>query len=532
MPQRNGYIQIEILDSDSICHFFPPCDGGERLSLKEALEYLSEEGFSEFDMNEFNAKLNSGREEAMNLGFGSGLDFSEYMSVRVSLDRMKAVCRFMPPSLNGPKLESRDIIGTLKNMGIIFGIDQDSILSFLDDRCYATDYVFAKGRMPKIGHDARIEYFFNTNPTLKPKHNDDGSVDYKNLNTICEVKKGDILARITPADKGENGKDIYGKEIPTREVHSKQLSFGKNIELSEDKTEIYSMVDGHVALVEGQVFVSDIVEISNDVDSSTGNINYSGNIHILGNVRGGFSVSAGGDVVVDGVVEAAFIKAGGQVIVKCGIHGQHRGTVSAKGNVISQFIENGKVNAGGYVESGSIIYSEVNAGGDVIVEDRKGFILGGIIRAGGKVTSQTIGSDMGAPTKLEVGIAPEKQQRFIELKRGMNGLNMQINRINPVIKTYSDFLSRGGILDDKNREYMQMIIAQMNDLRKNLQGLRNEYNGLHQEMLRSVHSCVDVRRDVFPGVTVSISELSITTKEKRSFCRFQKKNGKVEIVAL
>lgn len=529
MPQRNGYIQIEILDSDSICHFYPPCDGGERLSMKEALDYLTEEGFADFDMNEFNQKLNSGKEETMNLGFGNGMDFSEYMKVKISLDRMKAVCRFMPPSTKGPLLESRDIIGQLNNMGVFFGINQDAILGFLNDRCYATDYVFANGQLPRIGHDARIEYFFNTNPTLKPKHNEDGSVDYKELNTICEVKKGDLLARLIPADRGEKGKDVFGREIPTREVHAKQLSFGKNIELSEDKTEITSKVDGHVALVDGQVFVSDIFEVPHDVDNSTGNINYSGNVHILGNVRGGFTVIAGGDIVVDGVVEDAFLRAGGQVIVKCGIHGKHRGMISAKSNVISQFIENGKVNAGGYVESGSIIYSEVNAGGDVIVEDRKGFILGGIVRAGGKVSSMTIGSDMGAPTRLEVGIAPEKKQRYIDLKKEITGLNMQINKINPVIKTYSDFLLKGGTLDDKNREYMQMLLGQLNELRKNLQALRSEYNGLHQEMLHSVRACVDVRRDVFPGVTVSVSELSITTKEKRSFCRFEKKNGRVEI---
>lgn len=109
---------------------------------------------------------------------------------------------------------------------------------------------------------------------------------------------------------------------------------------------------------------------------------------------------------------------------------------------------------------------------------------------------------------------------------------MKINRITPVMRTYSDFLSKGGTLDDKNCEYMQMLLNELNDLRKNLQGLRTEYNALHQDMLHSVRASVDVRRDVFPGVTVAVSELSTTTKEKRSFCRFQKKNGRVEVTNL
>lgn len=532
MPQQNGYFQIEIVENDSICHFYPPSDGGVRFPMKEALEYLTAEGYTDFDMNEFSSKLNSDTEETMYIGIGSGSEFSEYMKVRVSLDRMKAVCRFMPPSLNGSLLDSRDIINRLNNLGIIFGIDQDAIIEFFNDRCYATDYNFANGKLPRIGHDAKIEYFFNTNPTLKPKLNEDGSVNYKELNTICEVKKGDLLARLIPADMGERGKDIYGKEIPTREVHSKKLSFSRNVEINEDKTEIRSNVDGHVALIDDQVFVSDVLEIPADVDNSTGNINYSGNVHIAGNVRGGFTVSAGGDIVVDGVVEAAFLKAGGQIIVKCGIHGKHRGMLESKSNVISRFIENARVFAGGYVEAGSILYSDVNAGGDVLVEEKKGFILGGVVRAGGKVLSQTIGSDMGAPTRIEVGIAPEKKERYAFLNKEITGINMKINRITPVMRTYSDFLSKGGTLDDKNREYMQMLLNELNDLRKNLQGLRTEYNALHQDMLHSVRASVDVRRDVFPGVTVAVSELSTTTKEKRSFCRFQKKNGRVEVTNL
>lgn len=529
MSQKNGYIQIEILDNDSICHFYPPSEGGEKLSPKEALDYLMDEGFSGFDNEEFIQKLSSGREEHMYLGLGPGADFSEWMSVRVSLDKMKAICRFMPPSLNGAYLETRDIIARLNGMGIIYGIDQDAIMNFLSDRCFATDYIFANGNLPRVGHDAKIEYFFNTNPSLKPKHNEDGSVDYKDLNTICEVKKGDILARLIPEDRGDKGKDIYGKEIPTREVHSKKLSYGKNIDINDEKTEIYSKVDGHVALVDEEVFVSDVLEIPEDVDNSTGNVRYSGNVHINGNVKGGFSVVAEGDVIIEGVVEDAFIRSGGQIVVKCGIHGKHKGLLEAKGNVISQFIENGRVFAGGYVETGSILYSDVNAAGDVTVEERKGFISGGVVRAGGRVTSQTIGSDMGAPTKIEVGIAPKKKERYIFLQREIHQLNDRINNITPIIRTYKEYILKGKQLDSKNQLYLQKLLMEMQQLKGTLLKDRLEYNNLHQDMLRSNRASVDVRRDIFPGVSITVSDLTMTTAEKRSFCRFEKKNGKITI---
>ena len=85
MSQKNGYIQIEILDNDSICHFYPPSEGGEKLSPKEALDYLMDEGFSGFDNEEFIQKLSSGREEHMYLGLGPGADFSGHLPLYAAI---------------------------------------------------------------------------------------------------------------------------------------------------------------------------------------------------------------------------------------------------------------------------------------------------------------------------------------------------------------------------------------------------------------------------------------------------------------
>ncbi len=529
MPQINAYIQLEVRTDETICHIHPAREGGQKLSFKEADDYLRYEGYENYDRKALADYLETDSEETMSVGYAGGLECQERMTVKVSLDRMKATCRFMPPSFGGKVMETRDIIGQLSQMGIVYGLDQDAMLSFASDRCYCTDYVFAQGDIPRPGRDASITYFFNTNPSLKPKHNEDGSVDYRNLNTINEVREGDLLARLIPADRGDAGKDINGKTIPTRQVRAKHLEFGKNIEISEDKTEIFSKVNGHVSLYGTQVFVSDVYEVPADVDNSTGNIRYRGNVHVVGSVRGGFTVEALGDVVVDGVVEDAYVRAGGQIIVKCGIHGKNRGILEARGNIMTKFIENAKVFAGGYVETGSIIYSEVNAGGDILVEERKGFISGGVIRAGGKVSSQTIGSAMGALTRIEVGMAPDKKERYLALQKEISGLNQKIAKINPVLQTYRGYISKGLELDQKNLVYMNRLLTELNEAKETLQKDRVEFNGLHQELLYSKHACVDVRRDIFPGVTICISDLSKTTKDKRSFCRFEKKNGEITV---
>ena len=532
MSARNGYIQVEIKGKMAVCHIIPPQDGGKTINFAEMEMYLEEHGLTGFDKKEFRNRLAAGEAGMMSLGLCDGFEFTESMYTKVSLDRMKLTCRFLPPTMGGSLLTARDIMAELEEKKIIYGIDQDAIMDFLDHRLYATDYVFAKGDPPEIGKDAKIEYFFNTNPNLKPKYNEDGSVDYRDLNTINNVEEGDLLARLIPAEPGKPGKDIMGHDIMTRPVKNKHLRYGKHIRISDDRTELYSETQGHVKLANDQVYVSDVYTVPKDVDNSTGNIEFSGNVHVKGNVRGGFSVIARGDVVVEGVVEDALIQAGGQVIIRRGIHGMNKGIIDAEGNVISQFIENATIFSGGYVEAGSVIYSEVNASKDVVVNDRKGFIAGGVIRAGGKVESHVLGSSMGALTRVEVGMAPEKKEQYTMLQRDIAAKNQKIKKLTPIIETYQHYIDEGRQLDEKNSSYLDKIVEELNQTKQLLQNSREIYNDLHQELLNSQHSKVIVRRDVFPGVTIVISDASITIQDKRSYCQFTKASDHIRVQTL
>ena len=527
MSQRNSYIQIEIKDNTAICHYTPAVDGGLPINYSELVEYLSLHGIDQYDQRLLRDTLMSTEPSTCDLGLCPNFEFSETMYVKVSLDKMKATVRFWPPSMGGRKMDAKDIIAELERRGIVYGVDQNVIMDYLNDRCYATDYVMAIGTPPIIGHDAKITYNFNTNPSLKPKHNEDGTVDYKELNTINHVEAGALLAELSPMDPGAPGMDIMGRDLPTRSVKDKRLSGGKNIRISDDGLRAYSEVTGHVTLTGDQIFVSDVYEVPADVDNSTGNITYSGNVHIKGSVRSGFVVEAEGDVIIDGVVEDARVMAGGQIIVKRGIHGMHKGSLEAVSNVIIAFIENAKVISGGYIETSSIIYSEVSAKEDVMVLDRKGYVAGGIVRAGGKIECMTVGSEMGALTRLEVGIEPAKKERYTMLQKTIQAETMKIEKIGPVVESYNDFITSGKALDDKNEQYLGKLMGELRTAKNLLQSLRTEFNQLHQELLASKHAKVVIRRDIYPGVTVTISDLSVTTKDKRSYCVFEKKTGEI-----
>ena len=229
---------------------------------------------------------------------------------------------------------------------------------------YCTNIIIAKGKLPTAGKDATINYYFDTSVDARPELKEDGSVDFFKLNLLHHCTKGQVLAEIIPEEKGEDGVDIFGAVTAAREVKKASFNHGRNLEISEDGHKLLSMVDGHVSMVEGAVFVSDVYSVD-DVSTSTGNIEYHGNIEVKGNVCENFSVKTDGNVFVNGVVEGAVIEAGGDIVIARGMHGQNKGKLVAGGNIIAKFLSAAEVTAHGFVEAEQILNSKVVAGTEV-----------------------------------------------------------------------------------------------------------------------------------------------------------------------
>ena len=111
-------------------------------------------------------------------------------------------------------------------------------------------------------------------------------------------------------------------------------------------------------------------------------------------------------------------------------------------------------------------------------------------------------------------------------------LSQKINKINPIVKTYQDFIQSGKMLDQKNLMYLNNLMSELKDAKAKLQDDRVRFNALHQELLNSKHAKIKVARDIYPGVNITISDISMTTKDKRSFCCFEKKNGEIVVTNL
>ena len=197
MESKNGYFKLDIRDVGVYLIIYPPIGSGKAAEVKEAAAYLEQKGYGGFNLKELNqATLRTDAIQEVYVGEWNGFEENEQMALTVSVDKMLVFCRFYPPSNKGRLLTKEDILKDLQSQQVKIGIKAAEIDRFLEERLYCTNYILARGIPPVQGKDAKIEYFFNTSHNLKPKKNEDGTVDYHELNTISHVERGQLLARL------------------------------------------------------------------------------------------------------------------------------------------------------------------------------------------------------------------------------------------------------------------------------------------------------------------------------------------------
>lgn len=528
---QNGYFQLVKTSNGYGVRLFPPVDGGEDIRIGELIHYLEEHNIN-YDLGALKMAIGEKTDQVCFLAMGECPVVNEKYQLEVSSDLMSATARFFPPSETGARLSFAEVLNDLRYRNILSGVQMQVLQDhFMSSDYFCTDLVIAKGREPKHGADDKIEYYFNTDVHAQPEEREDGTVDYYNLHMINHCKNGDVLARIIRGGGGEPGVNIQGKKIPPREEKRAVLKYGKNIQLSEDRMSITSLVDGHVMLVDDNVFVSDIYEVEN-VDTSTGNIEYSGSVQINGNVASNFVVNASGNVIINGVVEGAQIIAGGNIVIARGMNGMAKGVLKAGGNVISKFIENATVEAGGYINTSSILHSNVNAGTEIVVTGKRGFITGGHVQAGTKITVKTLGAVMGASTIVEVGVDPKVKIAYAALQKDVVELVKNIKANQAVLTNFAEKRSKGARFSEDQLKYVKEAAQKLEQQKVELDTKNKEMQGLLEKFDLQSSANVVVKGEVHPGTTIIIGDLSMVIQKKYDFCKFEVVRGDVKAVPL
>jgi uncharacterized protein (DUF342 family) len=172
-----------------------------------------------------------------------------------------------------------------------------------------------------------------------------------------------------------------------------------------DDGRLIAMRPGVLEWGEAGLHITDSIEIPGCVDFSVGHIDFPGSVHVLGGVRDLFKVIAKNDLVIDGLIEAATIKAGNDVTIRGGMAAKEKGTLEVGRDGNAKYLNNVTVNVGrDLTVERELVNCRVTVG--------RGFngagcgIAGGALAAAGPVVVNTVGSEMGVATDLRLGSIP------------------------------------------------------------------------------------------------------------------------------
>ena len=509
----------------------PPIGKGKKISESEILNIISTRRIQNFNREMVKKVLKNLSGEYTRIGeMPLNITADSSASVQVTSDEMKAYLVLTPPKPGGYDLEIDEISNILKSNNAVVGIKEDVLNRIIDYPIYNEPILIAEGIKPKNGKDAEIVYNFNTKDEVHFVE-EDGKVDFKNLNIVQNVVAGQILAVKELATKGEPGRTISGKLIPQKIGKDCSLNPGKNTHASEDGLQIIADKNGQVLLYGGKVVVEEVYTVNGDVNLKVGNILFLGNVIINGNVEDGFSVKAAGNIEIHGSVGKCELDAEGDIIISQGVMGKNEGFIRAGRNIYAKFVENARVEAaeGAYIQDG-VMHSYIDATKEIAVVGKRAAIVGGRMRAGELIKSKTIGSVSGTETTCEVGIDPKKRQTLNELEEEKIKAYKELEPLQQNLTNLENQKKVMKNLTPEKEELFKKLVEESINLKTIIKKNQEEIDQLNEYLANlKTKGRIIASKLAFPGVKIYIKSAYLQTKTEYKKVFFTLQGSEVNV---
>lgn len=343
--------------------------------------------------------------------------------IRVSEDEMEA---YMEVQGDVREFERAKILKALRKQGVCYGIRYEEIDRVVRGDSFRKPLLIAKGTPPRHGKDGWYEYFFRTHVARTPKQLDNGNIDYRNVEWFETVREGQKLACYHNAEPGENGISVTMRDIPARRGREQSILTGKGFRrLPDGKTYIASM-SGIVTLQDFRLEVSRLL-VAEDVNLTTGNIEFDGNVLVQGNVGSGARIKADGDIMVEGFVEGADIICGGSAVLRQGMNASGSGSIRAGGDVAGRFFEATDIYAEGNIQADYFLNCTIHTTEKLHVTGKKGLLAGGRVFAEKGIRTFNLGNQAGLFTYVKLGIGERLMQKETEWKNTVRSAKRELS---------------------------------------------------------------------------------------------------------
>ncbi len=515
---------LTITEKNGQVFLFTKKDG---FSLKKFEEYIRK--YPRFKITSFTAlkkALSTKSTEPQEIG-----NWLDLIEIDISADYMEVLLTIneSPTYIQDNIIEVQTHIHKLlEEHNIKFGKKTLDILSLKTGK----PFIIAQGKSPQKGENAHVSYLEQAEK--KPVINEDGKADYFDMNFIKEIEEGSWLGEKVPAKEGIDGINVYGEYVPASPGDDVQLKYDAKsaYEIEEDgKIVLRSKTKGVIGEVNGVLSVLKHLIVDGDVGIETGNLKFDGSIQVKGTVMAGYSVIASGDISIEGkegVNSAELIKsAEGDVFIKGGIFGRGITKVEAHNNIYIKHANECTLQAKEQVHIGFYALGATIFAHEIILDDRKGKIIGGKAVAVNSITTAFSGNSMERKTELVVqGIdrkiltenAKTLAEKMVKLQEEATKLNYQIYQLGELKDNMTT--QQNGIYEKTKQKY--------NLLQHDVKETDREIQRILKLLRSNVEYYVNVTKEANPGTIIQIgnksSLLTTTTKGK-----FKLENGELNV---
>ncbi|MDR2579765.1 MAG: FapA family protein [Fibromonadaceae bacterium] len=319
------------------------------------------------------------------------------------------------------------------------------------------DICIARGVRPKRGEDGYIEYKvdMSAKPQFIAASKDCGAIDYKNAMQVTLVDKDDILAEIILPTEGKDGLDVRGNTLAAEPGAPANYFLGEGLEEKDGK--VIVTAPGTPSIQDDVLMVRRNYILQGDVDLSTGNINFPGTVIIQGNVTDGFEVISEENIIVNGLIAGAKVKAKGHVKCSGGIQGKGQAEIVAGTFVAATFVNATTVYAeGDIIITKDSLHSNLNCLGEIRLG---GSLIGGVATAFNGLECGNLGSDSGVKTLVNIR-THYRQEKAKEMA------NSVLEKVSAIFERYKLFVKQDYLNEEECAMLSQDITALQNLISK------------------------------------------------------------------
>jgi len=499
---------------------FNPKAGVPAPNISALKQAIANSSFSKLYIDEAALKDFAGKaaiaKEAISHKIGERRD-GEF-ALEISADMMSVYLSLSPP--DGGRAKALEVLNDIRARGIVHGIMHEKLRSAISAGS-CTKLLIAQGTPPVQGEPAHFESLLDAGKNAQEEgedaeeeeDDDDAIISYADLSHMLLIHVGEAVMRRIPTSVGLPGMNVKGEDVLPAPVP--EVTFNKDCsgtEISADNPDLLiAAIAGQPALINNGVRINPVVTVE-DVDLSTGNIDFPGTVKVKGDVKTGMRLRVTGDIFVQGTVEAADLEAGGNIFVTGGIIGlsetqagatpAQASRIKCGGTVQALFAESAVIEAGDSIMiAGNARLCEMRAGNQIIVgktNPKLGQIIGGRAQATMLIKAIGMGAPTGNLTKIQVGLDPYLEEKLhateLEFQKKLDELDRIVKQMG-YYKQHPEKVKEGQI---EETELNRKLVAQQI---KDLVVLQAE---MKEELIAADAASIVVIKSVFEGVEMRI----------------------------